>query len=81
MRSHSCKSVELAHLDVGDDGLEVRDGHTLEGRGGRRVDLDLEAAPREALAKQLAHLRVVFDDEDAPRHAASAGTKMRKRLP
>ena len=60
-----------AHVEVGDDDVEVLGRRTLERLVGRACARStVEAAPREARLEQLAHGSVVVDDEDAAAHGS-----------
>src|SRR5262249_15164641 len=76
-------AVHPAHVEVGDDDVEVFDLEELEGLVGGVPPLDLEPSPAERLFEQLAHRSVVIHDENVAAHARSLleGKYSAKRLP
>ncbi len=61
------EAVHLGHPQVGDDEIEPRDARELEagGRGGRGLDGEPDVG--QLLGEQVAHRRVILDDEHGSR--------------
>src|SRR5262249_52372601 len=83
--------VHPAHVQVGEDDVEVSACDEIDGLGGRGGPAHVEPFGRDAGGDRLAHRLPVVDDEDAARHDAASirplpspvgcGRKIEKRLP
>src|SRR3989449_906885 len=62
------QAVHAAHVEVGEDDVDLGGVERRERGLGRGVPLDLEAAGTEPRGDRLAHLPLVVDDEDASAH-------------
>src|SRR5207253_9335818 len=62
-------AAALGHADVGDDEVVAATPHALEARAPARRDLDAPAGLPEQSHDELAHARLVLDDEREPPRA------------
>ena len=77
------EAVHAAHVEVGDDDVEVGGGERGERGVGAVGELDGVATAAEPAGEKIAHAGVVLDDEQPRLHAAAStsGRWMAKQLP